>query len=179
MSRRGFVAGVVGAAALLGVAGLAFACTTFSMLNLSATSGVPGTEVVVKGEGAAPNAPVLLRWNARNAPVMAQATTDAQGAFAVPVKVPEGRLGVHVLLATDGDGVMARAAFEAVGATGERADGEPAFRFDALPAQSTNWLQVGVNILGFGLLAAIPVLGLAVLRRRPVPVAAGSLPAEG
>ncbi len=182
MSRRGTgsrlaVASLVAMAAALGVASLAWACTNFATINLSTSSGGPGTELQVKGVGAAPSAPVVLRWDSRKAPVMAQVVTDATGSFAVPVKVPELTQGVHVLLATDGKGSVARGAFQVATAPGQPlAINEPGFRSHPAPGTDRNWLQLGMNVLGFVMVAAVPVLGMAVLRRRPV---AATAPAAG
>src|SRR5205085_5506718 len=104
------------------------------------------------------------------APQVAAATVDAAGKFAVLVKAPEASGGVHVLLATDGQGQIARGAFEI--STGAALASEPAFRTSAAPAPSTDWLRLGANLLGFGLAGAVSVMGVAVLRRRPVPVLA-------
>src|SRR4051794_37732407 len=111
MSRGAVLATMIGVAAIVGAAGVAWACTTFSMINLSASSGQPGSEIMVTGENAAPNSQVVLRWDSRTAPQVAAATVDAAGKFAVPVKAPEASGGVHVLLATDGQGQIARGAF--------------------------------------------------------------------
>lgn len=177
MSRRAVLASVIGVAAVVGAAGMAWACTTFSMINLSASAGAPGTQIMVTGENAAPNSQVVLRWDSRTAPQAASATVDAQGKFAVPVKAPEATGGVHVLLATDGQGQIARGAFEISPAGTVSA--QPGFHTEAAPAQPTDWLRLGANLLGFGLAGAVAVLGVAVLHRRPVPVTLRNLPAEG
>lgn len=177
MSRRAVVASMIAVAAVVGAAGLAWACTTFSMINLSVSSGLPGSQILVTGENAAPNSQVVLRWDSRTAPQAAAATTDAAGKFAVPVNAPEASGGVHVLLATDGQGAIARGAFEI--SSGAALTSAPAFRTGAAPAQPTDWLRLGANLLGFGLAGAVSVLGIAVLRRRPVPVTLRSRVAEG
>jgi hypothetical protein len=189
MNRRGSgsklaVASMIAMAAALGVASFAWACTNFATINLSASSGGPGTDLLVKGEGAAPSAPVVLRWDSRKAPVVAQVVTDSGGSFAVPVKVPALTQGVHVLLATDGKGSVARGAFQVGTSPGELlAIGEPGYRSHPAPGAERNWLQLGMNVLGIALVATIPVLGIAVLRRRPVaataPAAGRSIGSEG
>jgi len=178
VSRRAVVASVIGVVAVVGAAGFAWACTTFSMINLSVSAGAPGSEIMVTGQNAAANSQVVLRWDSRTAPQVAVATADADGKFAVPVKAPQQASdGVHVLLATDGQGQIARGAFE-VSSTGPLA-AAPGFHTGSAPAQPTDWLRLGANLLGFGLAGAVAVLGVAVLRRRPVPVTLRSLPAEG
>jgi hypothetical protein len=171
------LASVIGVAAVVGAAGLAWACTTFSMINLSVSSGAPGAEIMVTGQNAAANSQVVLRWDSRTAPQVAAVTADADGTFSVPVKAPDATGGVHVLLATDGQGQIARGAFE-ISSTGALT-AAPGFHTGAAPAQPTDWLRLGANLLGFGLAGAVAVLGIAVLRRRPVPVTLRSLPAEG
>jgi hypothetical protein len=116
MKPRVALAAILGVAALLGAAGLAWACTNFATLNLSGAAGPAGAEVVATGQHAQPNVPVALRWNSRSAPVVATATPDGAGAYQVPVRVPATASGVQVLLATDRDGNVARAAFEVTGA---------------------------------------------------------------
>lgn len=169
MKRRAAVASVVGIVAILGVASFAWACTTFSTLKLSTSAGPPGTEVVVTGENAAAGKPVALRWNSRSATKVAEVTADEKGSFSVPVKVPGGG-GAQFLIATDGNGDIARAAFE-VSADGLVAT-QAGFRAD--PAPATNWLELGVRFLSLALLAAVPVAGGLVLMRRPAAVGAES-----
>jgi hypothetical protein len=157
-------------AAVLAVSSLAWACTAFSTINLSTSSGAPQTEVVVRGEGAAVNAPVVIRWDSRTGVKLAETMVDGNGTFAVPIRIPEARPGVHVLLATDGKGEVARQAFEVAGPARQLAAPSPTFRSDPAPAQGTDPLRLGMNVLALGVLAAVPVLGALVLVRRPVPV---------
>ncbi len=178
MSRRAVLASVIGAvAALVGAASVAWACTAFARVNLSVASGAAGTSILVTGDNAAPNGQVALRWDSRTAPQVATAVTDADGRFSATVQAPEGVGGVHVLLATDSKGQIARGAFELTGAPAPA--GEPGFRTGAAPVQPTDWLRLGANLLGFGLAGAVAVLGGLVLRRRPVPVALRNRVAEG
>jgi len=160
MKPRVALATVVGAAAALGVAGLAWACTNFATLNLSGTAGRAGTEVVATGANAQPNVPVALRWNSRSAPVVATATPDAAGAYTLPVRVPEAATGVQVLLATDRDGNVARAAFEV---TGPALAPMPV----STPAPGPDPARVGATVLALGLLAAVPFGAALLLWRRP------------
>ena len=177
ISRRAVVASVIGVFAVVGAASLAWACTSFTTINLSVSSGAPGTEIMVRGENAAPNSNVVLRWDSRTAPRVATIATDGAGKFAVPVKAPDAIAGVHVLLATDGQGAIARGAFEIPAGAGSTTD--LTAHTAAAPAQPTDWLRLGANLLGIGLAGAVAVLGLAVLRRRPVPVTLRNLPSEG
>lgn len=101
---------------VLAVASVAWACTSFSTITLSTAVGTPGTEVSVVGERAPVNAPVEVRWNSRTGALLGTATTDAQGNFTVPVRIPEGLPGLQVIMAVAPDGDTARAAFEIPGA---------------------------------------------------------------
>ena len=170
--RRAVLASVLGAVAIVGAASMAWACTTFAKIDLSVSSGVPGTAILVTGENAAPNGQVALRWDSRTAPQVATAVTDADGKFAASVKAPDAVGGVHVLLATDSKGHIARGAFEIAGGAAVAGAADAGFRTASTPVQSTDWLRFGANLLGFGMAAAVAVLGALVLRRRPVPVAA-------
>lgn len=180
-ANRSVHARVIGVAAgvgvVVGVASVAWACTTFVRVNLSVSAGAPGTEILVTGQDATPSSQVVLRWDSRTAPQTANVMADADGKFVVPVKAPEAAGGVHVLLATDSKGQIARGAFEI--SSGGALSSEPGFRTGPAPAQPTDWLRLGANLLGFGLAGAVSVLGIAVLRRRPVPVTVRGLPAEG
>ncbi len=178
MRRRVALAAVAGMAAVLGLSSLAWACTTFSTLKLSSSSGSPQTEVVVRGEGAAVNAPVVVRWDSRTGVKLAEARVDAAGNFSVAVRIPDAAPGVHVLLATDAKGEVARQAFEVAGPGGELAAPTPAFRSDHRVARP-DYASLGMNVLALGLLATVPVLGTVVLVRRRVPVPAGASAREG
>ncbi len=157
------------AAAVLGVAGMAWACTGFSAINLSATVGPAGSDLVVQGTGAAANAPVAMRWDSRTGPLAAQAVTDGAGAFSVALMVTPATPGVHVLVATDAADGVARGAFEVTSAGGARI---PAQAERAVANDSARPLQVGMGLLGFGLVASASAVGIAVVGRRRTPVRA-------
>jgi hypothetical protein len=93
------------------------------------------------------------------------------------VRIPDARSGVHVLLATDGKGQIARGAFEVNTGAPTEGTSSPAYRTDATAAPSTDWLRIGMNLLAVGLLAAVPLVALGVLARRPV--LAGAARTEG
>ena len=162
MNRRmGAVVGFLAAAAVLGAASVAWACTTFSMINLSAMSGPANSEVTVKGTSAAANSQVTLRWDSRTSTPVAQATTDAEGNFSVAVKAPDAGQGVHFLVAIDGDGDVARGAFEVT--TGPLSETSA---FNSSPsADPDQGLRTGVLALAIGLMLLVPVAGMVVLAR--------------
>ncbi len=162
MKPRIALASVLGAAAVLGVAGLAWACTNFATVNLSGSAGPANTEVVATGAYAQPGVEVALRWNSRSAPVAARAMPDASGAYSVPVRVPEGASGVQVLLATDRDGNVARAAFEVTAAPLQ-----PSVVGPVPNSAGTDYLRIGAGVLAVGLLAAVPFAAGLLMWRRP------------
>jgi photosystem II stability/assembly factor-like uncharacterized protein len=83
------------------------------------------------------------------------------GAYQVPVRVPATASGVQVLLATDRDGNVARAAFEVTGAATS-----PAAPAAARPA-GPDPIRIGSAILALGLMAAVPFAAGLLLWRRP------------
>lgn len=172
-SKRTVVGAFLGAAAVVVAASAAWACTSFSTLRLGQTSGGPGTELAVTGAGAEAGKPVTLRWGSLTGPVLATAVVDAGGAFAIPVTVPEGLGGVHVVLAIDAAGDVARAAFEVTGARygGGSSAGTGAGGAGGSPSQP---LAGGLLILALGV-GGLAVVGggLAVAGRQREVVAAG------
>ena len=163
MKPRIALATVLGAAAVLGVAGLAWACTNFATVNLSGASGPAGSELVATGAYTQPGVEVALRWNSRTAPVVATAVPDAAGAYSVPVRVPEASSGVQVLLAVDRDGNVARAAFEVTGPAAAPAAAVPVAAAPAGPDHG----RIGAAVLAAGLLAAVPFAAGLLMWRRP------------
>lgn len=170
-TRRAVVGGAAGLGAVLIVASVAWACTSFQTITPSATAGEAGTRITVSGSNAKAHAPVTLRWDSRHAAAAAHATAGADGTFEASVVVPDVAPGVHVLLATDGDGTVARTAFEVLGAPATAAAG------GALAAPVTGTTG-GASPLAAGLvLAAVtlvlaPVAALAMAARRRAPALA-------
>jgi hypothetical protein len=146
-SKRAVLGALVSAGAVMVAAGLAWACTSFSTIGLSSSAGQAGSEVAVTGAGAEAGGPVVIRWNALEGPVLATTTADANGAFTVPVRVPDSLGGVHVVLAVDAAGDVARAAFEVTGV--------PVPERSASPSGAS-----GVTGLELGRGAALLALGL-------------------
>ncbi len=121
-------------AAALGVAlsvtgASAFACTNLATLNLSAASGKPGDTITVTGSSfrmpANVETGVLLRWNALDGPVLAEARPDRVGNISATITIPEAPPDNYVILAVlrdargnDTSGTPARAAFSVVGGAG-------------------------------------------------------------
>lgn len=152
-------------AAVIGAAGLAWACTVNATMALSAQTGPVGSETVVKAEGLAPG-PATVRWNSVSASTLAEVTADSTGAFTAPVKVPAAAAGIYAVVVVDAKGDVVRSAFEVTGAD------------TAAPANSTSTgsdrgipaMALGVGILAVGMVVLAAGFGLASTVRRRVPV---------
>ncbi len=84
----------------------AFACANLATLNLSTMSGKPGTLVTFTGASfAGPRpangfvaTPVVVRWQDKDGPVLAEVTPDRQGTISASFTVPEVPPGTYVIL---------------------------------------------------------------------------------
>ncbi len=178
--------GVVGV--VLAMAAGAWACTNLASLNISSTSGTPGTRLDISGTAYATKggSDVVVKWDSANGPVLTTIKPDAAGTIHGSVTVPaDAKPGPHVLLAmqdyTDSKGVTtaaygtpARASF-LVGATPAATPATEAGVTSAAPAETSgasNGLIALTIALGVGGLALFGA-GLAVLarqaRRSPTP----------
>lgn len=126
------VVGVV--AALLGAAGLAWACTAQSSITaIDPSSGAQGTTVTLSGEGFRPG-PVEIRWDSPKGQVIGMATAEpgrvegALGAsFVTSVTIPDAAPGRHVIVAVpSGTLFAAPAPFEVTAPTVAPRDPKPA-----------------------------------------------------
>lgn len=88
------------AGALLGAAGLAWACTASAYVQISPRSGPAGLVVTMSG-GQFNSGPVSIRWNS----VDGREIGTAQGSnFSVPVRIPsDAPAGVHYVVAVQTD----------------------------------------------------------------------------
>ena len=136
---------VATAALVAGFGAAAFACANLATLNLSTTSGRPGTMVTITGASfvvprastGLPTTPVVLRWHDKDGPILAQVTPDRFGSISATFTVPEVSPGSYVILgvqetprlpanaAPDATpvyypelGTPARTSFEVLGASG-------------------------------------------------------------
>lgn len=163
-SKRVALAAFSTIAAVVGAAGLAWACTVTATMALSSQTGPVGSETVVNAKGLAPG-PVSIRWNSLTAATLAKVTTDASGAFVAPVKVPAASAGIYTLVVVDAKGDATRSAFEVTGTD------TPAIA----PSRSTGSgagspaLAIGVGILAGGTVALAVGFGVAATLRRRVP----------
>lgn len=106
-ARLALVAGVM--AAVLGGAGLAWACTAQSRITtMDPESGDTGTMVTLSGEGFQ-SGPVEIRWDSQTGPVIGMADArpgrveGAVGAsFTTSVSIPDAAPGQHLLVAVPG-----------------------------------------------------------------------------
>lgn len=136
MKRRVSTVLFAAAALFLMSAMAAFACTNLASLNLSETSGSPGTTIDVTGSAFSSGEnvqPVQIHWGGAEGEVLTEATPDSSGAFSTSVTIPDNaEPGFHVLVATqmqegeDGElspayGTPARASFT-IGAVNDPAE---------------------------------------------------------
>lgn len=170
--------GIVGVAAMAVTtwASVAFACSpmprVYSVLPESAS---PGSTVTVEGREVGSPAPVEIRWNGVKGEVLATVTAGSNGAFSVPVKVPDVAPGIYSLtLVAPGVGA-GRMAFEVTGSAAT-ATAAPAARLwptgtdgviEATPA-SNGTATAGVALLSVGLVGLAAGTTVAVTRRRRV-----------
>ncbi len=91
---------------VVGVGASAFACANLATLNLSATSGRPGSTVTFTGASfVGPRAsnnfhatPVVIRWRDKEGPVLAEVTPDRFGSISASFTVPDVSPGTYVIL---------------------------------------------------------------------------------
>lgn len=189
-SRRASLAAFGAVATVLVGVATAWACTSFQTIKPSLDVGEPGTVVSVTGAGAKAGGAVELRWDSRTAPVAATADADESGAFQASIVVPDVSRGVHVILATDSAGQLARAAFEVVPAAGVgvagglAADTGSTVRVSESRETGPELVRTGLVVTALALAVGVPVGTLATLawRRPPAPApapatGAGSRPA--
>jgi len=166
----------VGVAIVATWASVAFACTvqpqvSYSLLPESAS---PGTTVVVRGESIATRSPVEIRWNGVGGRVLAEATAD-NGAFSVPVEIPQAAPGIYSLTIVTADGGVGRTALEVMGE--EPSSPAPALQVwpslattpDVAAPDSRVPGAIGMALLAVGLVGLVAGSAFAVIRRRPAP----------
>lgn len=180
-----FSAGVIGTVA----AAAAFACTNLATMNLSSSSGNPGTVVTVTGssfaaaKGTDAPTPVVLRWNGLDGAELAAPVPDSAGNISATFAVPQGSPGYYVIVATQRDeggdkyGTPARASFQILGPSGESAVQQPVAQTPATVASDPSSsgmiaLTVGLGVLGLALFGAAFTSFVRQARRRDVPVTA-------
>lgn len=175
--RRAATGLAVGVAAVLCVAGIAWACTPQPrILGLTHQFGHSQSTFTVRGDAVAPAGVVEMRWNAVHGPVVGTGVADENGDFAADVRVPDVAPGVYSLLAVADGTSLARVAFEVVPKTAPSADAAPtsvtppwgsvtSAPLHSSPA-SSNTVSVGAGLLAVGLVALFSGFTVATVRRR-------------
>lgn len=159
----GAVVAVGIAAALMGAAGLAWACTYEPRnFTLSALAGPRSTPLTVTGHGLSPEGMVELRWNGVTGPTLASVAADSKGDFSTQVTVPDVRPNVYTIVAVAGAQGLAQGSFEVLPDAGRAASPgaaaavvpEPARPWSPSPELATDRTEAGDSTaLGVGLLA--------------------------
>ena len=161
-SKKVVVAAFSAIAAVIGAAGLAWACTTTATMALSSQSGPVGSETLVTAKGLAPG-PVAIHWNSLTAATLAKVTTDATGAFTAPVKVPAAPAGIYTMVVVDAKGDVTRSPFEVTGTDVPAMAASGSTGSD----RGTPAMALGVGVLAAGMVALAAGFGVvATLRRR-------------
>ncbi len=114
---------------LVATGAAAFACTNISTLNISDSSGRPGTEVRITGSSFGNSSPtgrrtqtplpVRIHWNGVDGQVLGEAIPDAVGNISASIIIPDVTPGHYVIFGVQQDrdgyhmyGTPARVAFE-------------------------------------------------------------------
>ena len=180
-------------AALVALAAAAYACTNLATLNLSTSTGRPGSQITVTGSSfrgicvcgpQMPPTPVQIRWGGVQGQVLVEVTPDAPGTLSAAFTVPDAKPGYYVIVASQHDpntgidayGTPARATFEILGPRGEsvvnQGELEVAPAIDDSVSSGLVALTIGLGVAGLALLAGGSVAVMRQLRGRKVPVAA-------
>jgi hypothetical protein len=173
--RAGYRVAVVITVSLAGWYGAAFACTpTAGVYTVASGTATAGSTIEVAGRDIPSNAPVEIRWNGVRGNVMA-AATPANGAFSVPVRIPEVAPGVYALTMITANAGIGRTAVEvmprgltpALNAVPTWASGSSRSS-DPEPASNSVGSN-GVVLLAVGLVGLFAGSTVMVVRRRRVP----------
>ncbi len=165
--------------ALVVTAAGAFACTNISTLNISDSSGRPGSTVVITGTSFGNSSPtgrrttsplpVRIRWNGTEGETLAEVLPDTAGNISASVTIPAAAPGHYVIFAVQQDadgyhmyGTPARIAYQVL-----TPDGRPAPPVAVAPLESSGGssdLPVALVVLGI-LGGALFVAGFAAFVR--------------
>ena len=194
VTRRRLVGLFGGAGAgLVALAAVAYACTNLATLNLSTSTGRPGSQVTVTGSafGAIcvcgpqmPPTPVTIRWGGIQGQVLVEVTPDRPGTLSAAFTVPDAKPGYYVIVATQRDantgidtyGTPARATFEILGPRGESVVNQSELEVATATEDSVSTglvaFTIGLGVAGLALLAGGSAAVIRQLRGRKVPAAA-------
>lgn len=176
------VAAVVGVVAL---AGVAFACTPKpQVFALDAAAARPGEQVVVSGTmpptpgATGALAPIQIRWDATDGPVLAEVPVEPGGSFTATITVPQdAEPGWSYIAASADDQAtgVARAALEVTGdAQAVTASSSPwDLSSDLAATQAAGQgisapVAAGAGMLGLGLVGLFAGAATAAVSARPV-----------
>lgn len=171
--RRVAVLTAAAAAAVLGMASMAWACTNSIRIEAVAPSVErAAASLVVQGAQAVAGSTVELRWNRIDGPVLAQARADGAGSFSATMDVPQVSPGIYVVTATS-QGNVARAAM-AVGLDGALTPYDASV--DVAGTSDKPGTSTGMTALAVGLLllaSGTVVVWARRTRVRPAPATTG------
>lgn len=86
------------AGSVVGVSGLAFACTPGGEVYINPPSGLAGSQPTLSGNNwGAHEARLEIRWNSMSGPVLAE-VTPVGGSFSVAVTIPQATPGVYYIV---------------------------------------------------------------------------------
>jgi len=101
--------------------GLAWACTSqptviglvpSALHRAPANAEGPLGKILVQGQFPASTAPLDIRWNGLDGPILAQALPEANGSFTASVDIPDAPADVYYIVVADRSGATARVAFQ-------------------------------------------------------------------
>lgn len=168
---------------LVGTGAAAFGCTNISTLNISDSSGRPGSQIRITGSSfgnSSPSGrrtqtplPVRIHWNGVGGPVLGEAIPDAVGNISASIVIPDAPPGHYVIFGVQQDadgyhmyGTPARVAFEVLTADGRSATPADVAVEESSTSQST-WkipgLLAGLGLVGGGLFVASFIVSLRLL----------------
>lgn len=168
----------MGILGLVGWAGVAFACSVSPQVtySLAPESATPGDTVTVEGRAVSSRSPVEIRWNGVTGKVLATAT-PTNGAFSVPVQVPDVSPGIYSLMLVTTDAGVGRTSIEVAALAGVPSQRVAAAQVwptaaEARAAGASTFpgpAAVGVALLAVGLAGLFGASTFAVVRRRREP----------
>lgn len=161
-------------------ASVAWSCTAQPrVFSVMPESGSVGTALSVTGEAVEAHTPIEIRWNQLDGEQVGAAVADANGRFAVAVKVPDVAPGIYAMVFADPSGGVGRMVFEV---TPTEVSVVPASHTgtEALWPQSTGHpsstpsgsdrlgILAGATLVGVGSVALFAGFSAAAVRRRRV-----------
>ena len=143
----------------------AFACTNISTLNISDSSGRPGSTVLVTGTSFGNSSPtgrrtttplpVRIRWNGTEGETLSEVLPDAAGNISASVTIPAAAPGHYVIFAVQQDadgyhmyGTPARSAYEVLTPDGRSAPPTDAAAVSSSAGGASASLPVTLVVLG-------------------------------